>query len=144
MKTINLWVNGEGWKSFDYDAKETKQALKDRNIQIGDSAEIGNYAKIGDYAKIGNSAKIRDYAEIGDYAKIGDKEVILKTIFITGTKHTISWWGKGIINIGCHKKEIEWWLKNFEMVGKKEGYTDAEIEEYHQYILICEQLQKSV
>ena len=47
MRTIYLWVNGEGWKPFDFNAKETKKALKERNIKIGDSAEIGYSAKSG-------------------------------------------------------------------------------------------------
>ena len=42
MKTIYLRVNSEGWKFFDFDAEETKLALKERNIQIGNSVEIGN------------------------------------------------------------------------------------------------------
>jgi carbonic anhydrase/acetyltransferase-like protein (isoleucine patch superfamily) len=150
MKTIYLWVNGEGWKSFDFDAPETKQALIDRHITIGDYAEIGNYAEIGDsakigyYAEIGDSAKIGYYAEIGDSAKIGDKEIILKTLFITGTKHTVTWWGKGIIDIGCHKKEISWWLKNGVAVAEREGYSPEQIEEYRQYVIICDMLQKLI
>ena len=120
MKTIYLWITNEGWKPFDFDAEQTKSLLKEKNIQIGYSAKIG------------------------DSAKIGGSEIILKTIFITGTKHSINWWGKNIINIGCHKKEISWWVKNFKMIGEKEGYSENEIEEYHQYILICQRLQKLI
>ena len=147
MKTIFLWVNGEGWKSFDFDAEETKKALSDRHITIGYGAEIGDYAKIGDgakigdYAKIGYGAEIGDYAEIGDSAKIGDKEVILKTIFIAGTKHTVTWYGTNEINIGCHKKSISWWLKNGKDIAEREGYSEEQTEEYRQYVLICKKLQ---
>ena len=126
MKTIYLWVKNEGWMQFDFDAEETKKALTDRNIVIGNSAVIGYYA------------------EIGDLAEIGDKEIILKSIFITGSKHTVNWWGKDIINIGCHQKKISWWAKNYKIIGEKEGYTLDEIEEYHQYILICQKLQKNI
>jgi len=201
MKTIFLWVNGEGWKSFDFDAEETKKALSDRHItigygaeigygakigdgaeigdgaaigygakigygaeigdyaeigdgaaigygakigygaEIGDYAKIGDGAKIGDYAKIGYGAEIGDYAEIGDSAKIGDKEVILKTIFIAGTKHTVTWYGTNEINIGCHKKSISWWLKNGKDIAEREGYSEEQTEEYRQYVLICKKLQ---
>ena len=144
MKTIYLWVTGEGWKPFDLEKEETKAALTEREISIGNYAEIGDYAKIGNYAEIGDYAKIGNYAEIGDYAKIGDNEIILKTIFITGTKHVISWWGKGVINIGCQKYDIAYWKANFERIGKIEGYTEAEIAEYGMYIEICEKLQTAI
>jgi acyl-[acyl carrier protein]--UDP-N-acetylglucosamine O-acyltransferase len=111
---------------------------------IGDDAIIGNYAIIGNFAKIGNYAKIGNSAIIGDFAEIGDSAEILKTLFITGTKHSVNWWGTGIINIGCHKNTIEYWLENYYRIGKLEGYSEIEIEEYKSYILICEQLQKSV
>ena len=55
-----------------------------------------------------------------------------------------NWWGTGIINIGCHKNDIDYWLKNYERIGKIEGYTTDEIEEYKGYILLCEQLQKTI
>ena len=144
MKTIYLWVKNEGWKSFDFDAEETKLALKERSIQIGYSAKIGDYAEIGYSAEIGNFAEIWDYAEIGDFAEIGDKEIILKTLFITGTKHTVTWYGKDYINIGCYKKTIKQWLKIGLSLAKNEGYSDEQIEEYRQYVLICEQLQKTI
>ena len=74
-------------------------------------------------------------------AEIDGKE-ISKVISIQGTKHSVVWYGLDVIHIGCHKKEISWWVKNFKMIGEKEGYTPDEIEEYHQYILICKKLQK--
>ncbi len=168
MKTIYLWVNNEGWMAFDYEAETTKQELESRGITIGDYAkighsakighyaEIGDYAKIGDYAeighssKIGHSAKIGHYAEIGDYAKIGhsatigDKDIISKTIFITGTKHTVSFWGRNIINIGCQKHDINWWLEHYRGVGKLEGYTPEQIDEYSNYITICKMMQEQI
>ena len=76
-------------------------------------------------------------------AKIEGKE-ISKIITIQGTKHSVVWYGLDVIHIGCHKKEISWWVKNFKMIGEKEGYSPDEIEEYHQYILICRKLQKMI
>ena len=162
MKTINLWVNNEGWKPFDFDAKETKQALIDRMISIGDGASIGyrasigdgasigyrasigNEASIGDGASIGNEASIGDGASIGNEASIGDKEIVLKTLFITGSKHTVTWYGKDCINIGCHKMTIKEWLEKGLELAKQEGYSDEQIEEYKGYVKICKALQKTI
>jgi carbonic anhydrase/acetyltransferase-like protein (isoleucine patch superfamily) len=104
---------------------------------------IGYEEVIGYGANIGNEAKISDGAVIGNKAKIGNGAKIVKTIFITGSKHTVNWYDTGIIHIGCYKKEIEWWLKNYKLIGEKENYSSDEIEEYHKYILICQQLKQS-
>ena len=143
MKTIYLWGEGEGWKGFDFDSSKTKKELELRGIKIGANAKIGNYAKIGYNVEIGANAKIGDYAKIGDNAKIGDDEII-KTIFITGSRHPVLWYGKDIIHVGCMKNTIAWWLSEGEEAGRKEGYSEAELQEYKQYFLICKQLQDSI
>ena len=138
MKTIYLLVAGEGYKAFDFDAEETKKELSDRGITIGHEASIGNEASIGHRASIGHGASI------GHEASIKDGASIVKTIFITGTRHTVNWYGEDNIHIGCHSKKISWWKKNYKMIGEKEGYSEAEIKEYYEYIKICETLQKSI
>ena len=112
MKTIYLYVSGEGMKEFDYNSESIKAELEKRNIIIGDEASIGNRAKV-------------------------------KTLFITGSKHAVNWYGTEMLHIGCHKKEISWWKENYKDIGKKEGYTNTEIEEYGNYIMICENLYKA-
>ena len=131
MKTIYLFTE-KGWTPFDFDAESTRGELSKRNISIGDEATIGNGATIGNEATIGNGARI------------GDGATIIKSIFITGTRNTVNWYGAGVIHIGCHKKEISWWKKNYKIIGEKEGYSSDEILEYYGYIKVCETLQKSI
>jgi uncharacterized protein YjbI with pentapeptide repeats len=76
--------------------------------------------------------------------KISDTEYLVKTLFINGTKHSVSWYGCNQIQIGCHKKDIDWWKANYKMIGEKENYTPEQIKEYYQYIKMCEQMQKSL
>jgi len=75
--------------------------------------------------------------------KISETEYLVKTIYINGSMHSVSWYGCNQIQIGCHKKEITWWKENYKLIGEKEGYTPEQCEEYYQYILICEQMQES-
>lgn len=119
MKTIYLFTE-KGWTPFDYESDEIQNELKKRSINIG------------------------DWVHIGDGAKIGYRAHIIKSLFITGTKNSLNWYGTGIIHIGCHKKEIDWWVKNYKDIGKKEGYSEDEIEEYFEYIKICERMQKTI
>ena len=135
MKTVFLWEIGEGWKSFDLENAQAE--FEKRGIRIGHEASIGDGASIGNGASIGHGASI------GNRASIGHGASIVKTLFITGSKHSVNWYGTGVIHIGCHKKEISWWLENYRDMGKKEDYTEEQISEYYQYISICQQLQKA-
>ncbi len=75
--------------------------------------------------------------------KISDTEYLVKTLFINGSRNSVSWYGCNQIQIGCHKKEISWWLENYNEVGKREGYTPDQIKEYKTYIDMCKQMQES-
>ena len=75
--------------------------------------------------------------------KISDTEYLVKSIFINGTKHSVSWWGCSEISIGCDRKSIEWWKENYKAAGVREGYMPEQCDEYYQYILICEKMQES-
>jgi UDP-3-O-[3-hydroxymyristoyl] glucosamine N-acyltransferase len=115
---------------------------------IGDDASIGYGASIGNDASIGNRASIGYYASIGDDASIGygasigDDVKLQKNLYIVGSKHVVTYTGNNTLSIGCHNYTIDKWLEKFEIVGKKEGYTDAEISEYKEYILMAEKFSK--
>jgi carbonic anhydrase/acetyltransferase-like protein (isoleucine patch superfamily) len=104
------------------------------DVSIGDDASIGDGASIGYSASIGNRASIGDRASIGYSASIGDDVKLLFNIYIIGSKNPITYVGNRKLSIGCHTKEIDWWLKNYELIGKKEGYTNHQIKEYKNYL----------
>ena len=118
------------------------------NSTIGDNSKIGNNSKIGYNSTIGNNSTIGDNSKIGnnstigDNSKIGDNIDLQKNFYIVGSKHCVTYTGNNTLSIGCHNYTIEKWLDKFEIVGKKEGYSDAEISEYKQYILMAEQFAK--
>jgi len=76
--------------------------------------------------------------------KISDDEYLVKSIFINGSRNSVSWWGLNQISIGCERHEIDWWKENYKEAGNTNGYTSEQCEEYLTYILICEQMQKSL
>jgi hypothetical protein len=59
-------------------------------------------------------------------------------------KHAAYFFGMNEITIGCHKYSIEYWLKNFEEIGKEEKYTDEEIKKYGRFIKGCAKIQKEL
>ena len=133
---IYLWVKDEGYMPFEI--TDTKELSK-RGIEIGcgakigPSAKIGSSAEIGPSAEIGSSAQIGPRAEIGSSAKIGDSAIV-KTLFITGSRHSVSYWGEDKIEIGCHQYSISEWLERYDNIGRQNDYAEEEINEYLGYI----------
>ncbi len=109
---------------------------------IGDDASIGDRASIGGDAVIGSRASIRDDASIGDDAFIGDRAKP-KTIFITGSRHSVNYWGEDKIQIGCIQKSIAEWEKEYAKVGIENSYSQDEIAEYRRYIEMIKAFHQS-
>ena len=119
MQNVFLYVAGKGWQSFDLTTDEGKSALKERDICLGYGARIGNEASIGDGVKA-------------------------RTLFFSGTRHSVMYWGEDCVQIGCKRMSLAEWLVQYKEVGKAEGYTDSEIEEYGQYLEIIKSFHASI
>jgi len=48
-------------------------------------------------------------------------------------KH-FAYYADSYIKIGCLCESVSWWLENYKAVGKKEGYSEAEIKRYGSFI----------
>ena len=73
----------------------------------------------------------------GDAQVSGNARVEKSPLLIQGTKHIVTECN-GNIKIGCEIYSIKEWKKNYKEIGKKHGYTDNEIAEYYDYILLAE------
>ena len=135
--TIYLWVKAEGWRPFAYPSDEAAREIKERSITIGDGARIGDEVCIGDRARIGNEASIGNEARIGYRASIG------KTIFITGSRNPVNYYGLDVIHIGCIRKTIAEWQEQYREVGREDGYSYEQIREYGAYIQMIAELHKT-
>lgn len=125
MKTIYLYDKNWNKVKFEYsEILELKEELEKRNISIGDHANIGDGASIGNRVSIGDGVKLQ------------------KNFYIVDSKHILTYTGNNTLSIGCHNYTIKEWLDNFEIIGKKENYTQEQIKEYKQYILMAEQFAK--
>jgi len=61
-------------------------------------------------------------------------------ISIQGTKHHF-FYMNGIIKIGCEEHTIKKWLSDYKLIGKRNNYTDNQIDEYFKYIKMCAELK---
>ena len=111
MKTIYLHVLYKGWVSFQYtNISELEEEFAQRGIEVGDGCELGNGCELGDGCEVP------------------------KSLFISASQHSVSYWGYDAIQIGCKKYTISEWQKHFREIGKAEGYSEEQIDEYGFYI----------
>ena len=123
MKTIYLHVLDKGWVSFQYtNISELEEEFAQRGIEVGD------YCNLGDGCELGYGCKLGNGCELGDGCKVP------KSLFISASQHSVSYWGYDAIQIGCKKYTISEWQKHFREIGKAEDYSEEQIDEYGSYI----------
>mgnify|MGYP000781363296 FL=1 len=150
MKTIYLWVSGKGWTPFQYnELSELSSEFEARNIKLGDrcelgyGCELGDGCKLGDGCELGYGCKLGDGCELGDGCKLGDGCDVPKSLFISASRHTVSYWGEDVIQIGCKRYTISEWQKHFRKIGEAEGYSPEQMEEYKGYIDLIATMHKT-
>lgn len=132
MKTIYLWVSGKGWTPFQYnELSELAAEFEARNIKLGYGCELGDGCKLG------------DGCELGYGCKLGYRCDVPKSLFISASRHTVSYWGEDVIQIGCKRYTISEWQKHFRKIGEAEGYSPEQMEEYKGYIDLIATMHKT-
>ena len=82
------------------------------------------------------------YAQVYGYAWVYGKAQVYgdawaeSPLYIQGTKHSLTLCSHTQIAIGCHVHSIAEWKKHYKAIGRKEGYTPAQIKEYGTYITL--------
>ena len=126
MKTIYLWVSGKGWTPFQYnELSELAAEFEARNIELGNWCKLGNWCELGNWCKLGNGCDVP------------------KSLFISASHHTVSYWGEDVIQIGCKRYTISEWQKHFRKIGEAKGYSPEQIEEYKGYINLIATMHKT-
>ena len=132
MKTLYLWVSDKGWTPFQYnELSELSPEFEARNIKLGDRCELGYGCELGDGCKL------------GDGCELGDGCDVPKSLFISASRHTVSYWGEDVIQIGCKRYTISEWQKHFRIIGEAEGYSPEQMEEYKGYIDLIATMHKT-
>ena len=132
MKTIYLWVSGKGWTPFQYnELSELSSEFEARNIKLGYGCELGDGCKLGDGCELGHGCELGDGCDVP------------KSLFISASRHTVSYWGEDVIQIGCKRYTISEWQKHFRKIGEAEGYSPEQMEEYKGYIDLIAAMHKT-
>lgn len=114
MKTLYLWVSDKGWTPFQYnELSELSSEFEARNIKLGYGCQLGNGCDVP------------------------------KSLFISASSHTVSYWGEDVIQIGCKRCTISEWQKHFRKIGEAEGYSPEQMEECKGYIDLIAAMHKT-
>ena len=150
MKTLYLWVSDKGWTPFQYNQlSELSSEFEARNIKLGDGCKLGNRCELGDGCKLGYRCKLGYGCKLGDGCKLGyrcelgDGCDVSKSLFISASRHTVSYWGEDVIQIGCKRYTISEWQKHFRKIGEAEGYSPEQMEECKGYIDLIAAMHKT-
>jgi len=109
-------------------------------VEIGEEAKIGRCTWISRLAVIGNKSQIGDGVVIGRGVRIPHDEKYLSTpLHIQGSQHLICVKHE-TIQIGCLDYPLEYWLDYGRVIGEREGYSPAEIEEYAEHLSYIQSL----
>jgi len=98
------------------------------DVKLGDGVTLGDDVKLGEKVKLGNDGL--------DYPS--------SPLQIQGSRNLLYVAGPSYIGIGCVRHRSKWWLVNYVKVGKRNGYTPAQIAEYKQWLDIAVQWQKTL
>ena len=114
MKTIYLWVSSEGWTPFQYnELSELAAEFEARNIKLGAGCKLGYGCDVP------------------------------KSLFISASRHAVSYWGEDVIQIGCKRYTISEWQKHFRKIGEAKGYSTEQMGEYKGYIDLIATMHKT-
>ena len=102
--------------------------------KLGDGCKLGNVCKLGECCELGDGCELGNGCELGKVCKLGNGCKVPKSLFISASQHSVSYWGYDAIQIGCKKYTISEWQKHFREIGKAEGYSEEQINEYGFYI----------
>ena len=61
---------------------------------------------------------------------------------ISGSKHFLNIPDGKTIQIGCKNGTPAWWRLNYKQVGKEQGYSEAQVAEYYEYIKLATKVIK--
>ena len=144
MKTIYLWVSGKGWTPFQYnELSELAAEFEARNIKLGYGCTLGAGCELGDWCELGYGCTLGDWCKLGDVCELGYGCDVPKSLFISASRHAVSYWGEDVIQIGCKRYTISEWQKHFRKIGEAKGYSTEQMEEYKGYIDLIATMHKT-
>ena len=100
-------------------------------VKLGNGVTLGDRVTLGDWVKLGDGVKLGDWVTLGNRVTLGDRVTLSQSpIAVQGSRHLATHVGPSLIQVGCMAHTFDEWVRHFSTIGKAQGYTDAQIDEY--------------
>ena len=144
--------NGGGWVANTAKIEETAyigpnaqvygDARVSGNALVYDDARVSGYAQVYGNAQVSGNARVYGDAQVYGNAQVSGDAWENSPLYIQGSRHGITNSSHGKLNIGCIVLTFKEWKKQFRAIGKREGYTPAQIKEYGAIIALATKIGK--
>jgi NDP-sugar pyrophosphorylase family protein len=130
-------IYGEARVSGTAVVEENAEIFEDAHV-CGDSRVLGNACILGSAIVcsdffIDEDAFIYGQCEIRNGFSHGETNI--NPLSLRGSLDLIRFLGRDIVQIGCQNYTIDFWLNNYQMIGRKYSYSEDQIKEYGQLLL---------
>src|SRR2546426_699353 len=82
---------------------------------------------------------VQNSARVSGNARVYGNARVSSPLLIQGSRDCLSVSAHGRLSIGCETRAIEWWEEHYDAMGRKHGYTPAQIAEYRKHIQYCKE-----
>jgi len=136
--------NGGGWVQNTATVDKTA-FIEDSAIVYGDARVYGNAIVYGNARVYGNAIVYGD-AHVSGNARVGNNAKFEKSpLYIVGTKYSAYQFDNEKLGIGCEIHTVDVWERHGAELGRRDGFTDEQIEEYFDYVhLFAKRIGKEV
>ena len=107
---------------------------------VQDTATVAETAYIGPNAQVSGNAQVYGNARVYGNALVSEGHWSVSPLQIQGSRDLLNICAPGVLKIGCYEHPIDYWLENYGEIGKENGYSESEMEEYFQYICLAHDL----
>ena len=106
----------------------------ENTTEVAESAFIAETAQVYGDARVYGDAWVYGDAQVYSDAQVYGDAWAQSPLYIQGTKHRLCMCSQTLLAIGCIEKPIVEWLETYGEVGRVEGYSSEQVEEYFDYI----------
>ena len=135
---INHYELSENKKLID--GIEFTQLRLKKDTHFGNNGDLHGWVEklenVSDDARVSGDARV-----YGD-ARVSGNAWVSSPFQLQGSMHFVNECKKGFLKIGCHEYDFNYWVENFERIGRENNYNQKQINEYKLYIDLAISLSK--
>ena len=117
-------------------------AMVHGNAMVSGNARVSDNAMVSGNARVSGNSIVSGNARVSGNSIVSGGEFTTSPLQIQGSNHFINESKNGYLRIGCKELTLKEWEDNFVVIGKENGYSNKQIEEYKLYIDLAISLSK--